>query len=87
MVQSVANASHVISEMPSPVIGHVSHCCVDVAPPDHGESAKKGLDLGIIGRAERSSHHGSVVTNTTSIHEDSGLIPDLAQWVEDPALP
>ena len=28
---------------------------------------------------ERSSRHGSVVTNLTSIHEDVGLIPGLAQ--------
>ena len=30
-----------------------------------------------------SSHHGLVVTNQTSIQEDLGLIPGLAQWVKD----
>ena len=33
-----------------------------------------------------SSYHGSAITNPTSIQEDAGSIPGLAQGVRDPTL-
>ena len=37
-------------------------------------------------RKRGSSHCGSAEINLTSIHEDTGLLPGLAQWVKDPVL-
>ena len=35
----------------------------------------------------KSSHRGAGEANPTRNHEVVGSIPDLVQWVKDPALP
>ena len=47
---------------------------------------------GILFTLKRNEMHGVPVvaqwlTNLTRNHEVEGLIPDLAQWVEEPVLP
>ena len=50
----------------------VSRVLVNLCP------LKKDIEVPIVARW---------IKNPTSIHEDSGSIPDLAQWIKDLALP
>ena len=54
-----------------------------LAPPHYVQIPKTYLKISLHG----SSHCGTVETNLTSIHEDVGSIPGLAQWVKDPVFP
>jgi len=41
----------------------------------------------LVKKRKGSSHHGSMIRNPTSIHEDVGLIPGLDHWVKEQVLP
>ena len=74
----------ILRELPNVTQGHeVSKHSREMAPVDLLRAGlPQTFNLLKKKKISRSSHCGSVETNLISIHEASGLIPGLAQWVK-----
>ena len=67
---------------------HLAGMKVIITQEVHSEFYKSNVpDPFYLKEKGRSSHCGSAAMNPTSINEDLGWIPGLAQWVKDLALP